>query len=250
MVRAFALALAAVFCCAPAAYAAPAVPCVDASIALSSLIALTDGHLRDVSGSLQMLAADDGRSGKWEKIEPGLRRAAKLDVPAAFWFALPDGSYWTTLSGKQTANMSDRAFFHAAMAGQVSVGGLVVSRSTNRPVAVVAVPVRSNDNRVIGVLGASVYLDDLSARVKRDMGAGPNVLFFSVDTHGLVGINSNASIIFLSPRTVSDELNGAFSRMISTASGVETYRYNGKQRTVIYRTSPLTGWRYAFGVVH
>jgi hypothetical protein len=75
------------------------------------------------------------------------------------------------------------------------------------------------------------------------------LLFFSIDAKGIVGINSNASLILLEPRTVSDELNKSFTRMLSNPQGSETYTFRGKTRTIVYKKSAYSNWWYAFGIV-
>jgi hypothetical protein len=37
--------------------------------------------------------------------------------------------------------------------------------------------------------------------------------------------------------------------MLANDEGTDSYTFRGKKRVVIYRKSPLTGWRYGFGMV-
>jgi hypothetical protein len=152
------------------------------------------------------------RQGKWERIRELLAKLARTNVAAVYWFALPDGSYWTLDSGRVTGNLADRPYFPRLLAGQTVVGDLVVSRSTGSNTAIVAVPVHKNDNKLAGALGCSVHLDSLSALVKQQRGGlEPGLLFYAINSQPLVAINSNPELIFLDP--LSLRMKKAYARL-------------------------------------
>jgi hypothetical protein len=56
--------------------------------------------------------------------------------------------------------------------------------------------------------------------------------------------------LFFEPRKTEDaQLAAAFEEMLTKDEGVVVYRFRDHDRTVLYRKSPATGWRYAFGIV-
>lgn len=230
---------------------APASIQVDARIALASLESLCDSHLANILDGLEALSATrKARSADWTEIEGPLRRfQSVLELPAVVWFSTASGTYWTVDGGRQSATIADRPYFARLVRGQNVVGDLVVSRSTGKPVAVVAVPVLDANRKLLGVLGASVRLDALSALIKREMDVGSGEIFFSVDGSGVVGIAANSAFILRDVKGISPEVHLAFAKILTTDSGTVTYLLHGEQRAVIYRKSPFTGWRYAFGVV-
>lgn len=224
---------------------------VDGRIALQSFMSLSDGHLQKLSDVLTVLAStEDVRSGKWNRIRGPLAEAKRVNVPATLWFALPNGSYWTVAQGRVAETLSDRPYFPRVLAGGTVVGDLVVSRSTKRNSAIVAVPVRGRDSSIIGVLGASVNLEALAALLRREMGGMPTgLLFYAIDAQPLGALNSDSSLIFTEPMKLGDEgMRRAFAEMLSNQEGVVTYAFRGSRRTVLYRKSPVTGWWYGFGV--
>jgi hypothetical protein len=187
---------------------------VDADIALSSLQSLADGHLQKMADSMHMLAASDAaRSADWERIKGPFAELAKRNAAALNWFALPDGAYWSLQDGKEPGNLSGRDYFPR-------------------------------------VLGASIYLDELSEVIRQQMGVGEGLIFYTFDHTGLVALVWDRDLVFFEPRKSGDEaLARAFDDMLSAEQGIVTYTFRESERTVVFRRSPLTGWWHAFGVV-
>jgi hypothetical protein len=223
---------------------------VDANVALSSLVALGDGHLQTVADTLETLAATDAvRSSDWSRIAGPLKEAASVNLAGVYWYAKRDGSYWTVGGGKQSANLTDRPYFARVLSGKTDIGELVRRRSTGHPVAVIAVPVSEKKGTIVGVLGASLYLDAFSATIKREMGIRPGMLFWSIDRNGTIALHSDANAIFVEPAKASAEQQRYMRYMLDRDAGTQTYTFRGQKRTVIFRLSGLTGWRYGFGII-
>lgn len=223
---------------------------VSVDIALASLISLGDAHLQRMAASMRVLAqTSEARSGDWARIAPLLAEVAENNVAALNWFALPDGSYWSVQQGREAGNLSDRAYFPRALEGDPAIGDLVVSKATGKAVAIVAVPIVQEEDTV-GVLGASIYLDELSARIREEMGLGDHLIFYAFDDQPVVGLAWDPDLVFLEPRETDDEeVINAFRHMLSRNQGEISYRFRGQERTVIFRRSPVTDWLYAFGRV-
>jgi len=222
---------------------------VNGRVALTALMSLSDGHLQHLAQALQLLATSDAaQSGDWERIKGPLDEVGKGHVEALHWFAVPDGSYWSVQEGRASGNLSTRAYFPRLLAGQTVLGDLVVSKATGASVTVVAVPVVRPDKTIVGVLGASVYLDKLSARLKEEMGLAEPLLFYSFDATPLVALHWDPGLIFVDPMALGEEVSRAFQTMLSREQGEITYRFRGTRRVLLYRKSPVTGWWYAFGI--
>jgi hypothetical protein len=222
---------------------------VDGSVALASFISLTDTHLQKLADFLAVLASGDARSGEWARIRGPLAQVGRHNIPAALWFALPDGSYWTVGEGRAAGNLASRAYFPRLMAGEPVTGALVVSRSTGKSVAIVAVPVRRADGRVIGALGSSIYLDSLSLRLTREMNLPEDVVFYAIDATPIGAVHREVDMIFTEPLKLGADLSRAIRDMMAHDHGIVSYEFKHRRRTMLYRRSPVTGWWYALGVV-
>lgn len=221
---------------------------VDGEVALASLMSLGDGHLMKLAAFLEVLASGEARSGDWSRIRGPLAEVARHNVAAVLWYARPDGSYWTAAEGRAAGNLAERAYFPRLMAGEAVTGALVVSRSTGRSVAIVAVPVLGADGRVIGALGSSIHLDSLSQRLAHEMRLPPDIVFYAIDSTPLGALNRDPGLIFTEPLKLGADLARAIREMMAHEQGVVIYEFLGSRRTVRYRKSPVTGWWYALGV--
>jgi hypothetical protein len=247
MIRCLAAFLTFAFACSTGAGAAPPAFTVDANVALSSLISLSDNHMATLEDTLETLASTPAAaSGDWSLIEPSLRKVGSINVAAILYYANTNGVYWTITTGKQPTTIADRPYFIRAMQGKSTVGDLLESRSTGKPVAVVAVPVMK-DGKVTGMLGGSIFLDQLSLLLVSEMRIHSGMLFWALDPHGTIALHSDTSNVFVKPGT-TPALKAVTKRMLADRAGTETYSYKGQTRTVVFRKSGLTGWTYGFGI--
>ena len=190
------------------------------------------------------------RSGSWPAIQAAFPGAMRGKVPdATYLYARPNGSYWVAGEGLQSATIADRGYFKQAISGKNAVGEIVLGRSVGNVVAVVAVPVRDASGKIVGIVGAGIDLVKLTAILTKEMGIAGNAVFWATDANGITALHSDPANIFNDALKVP-ELKSALQHMIATDSGVETYAFKGKTRTVLFRHSTLTGWTYGFGVIH
>lgn len=223
---------------------------IDGQIGVSAAVALAESHIKGAARSLELLAmTKEVRSGKWESMRGLLTRLSEVQVPAVVFFAHPDGSYYTVEKGKTDQNISDRAYFRKVMAGEIAIGGLVVSKTTGKKVVVAAVPVK-NAGRVIGALGAAIHLDKLSELLVQELRLPQNMVVYAIDgTEGSTALHSMTGLIFADPaKQGSETLRKAVKEMLSKEEGVVTYVFEGNQKTAVFKTSSLTGWRFALAV--
>ncbi|MGE5531322.1 MAG: hypothetical protein ACM3VW_04300 [Bacteroidota bacterium] len=251
-------AVAAVLCClvvwgpsAACAQSEAREPSVSARMPLTLLMALTEQYLSSSLRCLQVAAeSTQVQSGDWRRMSGLLTNLQKNGPTATVWFAQPDGSYATVENGPTGLSLADRPYFPRLLKGEPVLGDLVVSKATGRNVAIAATPVRKN-GKVVGALGASIYLDSLSERLSKDMQLPSNVIFFALDPTGTVTtLNATTERIFLNPSAISSPaLAKAVQLMLQQRQGATTYEYAGAPRTVVFGVSPLLKWHFALGVV-
>jgi ABC-type amino acid transport substrate-binding protein len=217
---------------------------------LQAIMALSDQKLSGLATSLEVLAlTGEARSGDWEQIRPLLLTLEERTGGVRLWYALPDGSYYTTVDNLTSASLADRPYFPVVLAGNTSIGSVVVSHSTGRTTGIVAVPV-TRSGKVSGVLGGSVYLDTLSTDLAETITLPPGMTFFALDPNGTCALNSQVARIGQQVTVQGTPAETeAFRSILSRDSGEVSYVSEGTQQTVVFRTSPLTGWRFGVGIM-
>jgi len=194
---------------------------MDTEMGVSALAALADSHIKGYVTPMEALAiTQEVQSGDWEEMVSLLRGIEQDLVPAIVWFVLPDGSYFTVEQGKTDQNLSDRAYFPSLISGNEVLGYLVVSKATGKKSLVAAVPVMK-DGEVIGGLGVSIFLEDLSNTLSEELGLSDDMVFYAVNEAGEVALHSDTELILTEDP--------------------------GLPKDVVFKTSPLTGWRFALG---
>lgn len=224
---------------------------VAAEVPLSALMSLTERYLTGTLQALQVAACStEVQSGDWQQMRSVLACTNAGGAEAVIWFANLDGSYATLDKGPTGLSLSDRAYFPKLVRGEQVLGDLVISKSTGRNTAIVAVPVK-REGKVIGGVGASIYLDSLSERLTKDMALPEDMIFFALDPSGKVTtLNATTQRIFLDPAAVgSPSLAQAVTLMLQRDRGTVAYDFAGARRLGVYATSPVLKWHFLLAVV-
>jgi len=218
----------------------------DAQSLLSAFVSYTDLRMSSVQQSVAILASTtEAQSGNWKKMKPLLRGYEKSDGGLVVWFVRPDGRYYTVDRGLMDVKLSDRAYFPGLMSGEDVMGALVVSKSTGKRSAVIAVPVKKG-GKVIGAIGVSLFLEKLADQVDSVLVLRPDVAFFALAPDGLTTLHKITRREFLDPRDLGSEtLKKAANEMLSNSAGETSYEFDNATKTAIYRTSQLTQWKFA-----
>jgi hypothetical protein len=218
---------------------------------LRSTVFIVDGAILEQERILRALSAlPRVRSAKWDRMKDLV--AAFQDSwrnSGVYWFALPDGRYYTVEQGLMDATLLDRSYFPKVMAGRTVVGDLVVSRSTGRKSTVIAMPLLDERGKVAGALGATLFLEELSGKLAESLTPPEGTFFYALGPDGITALHMRLDLVFDNPLSKdSPTLQAAGREMLSTESGEVAYEFNGFKRRVRYVTSNLTGWRFAFGM--
>jgi ABC-type amino acid transport substrate-binding protein len=215
-----------------------------ADLALDIMTAETDTQLKGVLRPLEVLAiTTEAQSGEWQTIRPLLAALEEKEPDVRTWYAQPDGSYYTVVDGLTSANLKNRSYFPGVLGGKESVGVVVMSYSTGKNVAIIAVPVR-NQTAVTGVMGASVYLDTLTDTLRSKV--PERFVFYAIDTENQFALHSDKGQISRNVSTIgpASSFGRAIDSMRAQSSGTVEYDDAGIHYMARFRSDPLTGWRH------
>lgn len=215
---------------------------------LASFTAITEERLEGVLRELKLLSSlQETRSGKWNRMKGLLKNFAASDIKAtAVWFARPDGSYYTVEKDLTDQNLRDRPYFSRLIAGNDVVGDLIIGKTSGKKSVVVATPVKI-DGKVIGALGASLSLAEMSRTIDEKMRLPNDTIFYAMDAQGRTALHRVTSRLFAFPSDMgSTTLRNTVQEMLAKQQGSLSYEFHG-QKSVVFSKSRLTGWVFVLG---
>lgn len=200
-----------------------------------------DSFFVNTLGALELIASTpEAKNRDWNGIKRYLKQV-EAGLPGVYFFVLPDGNYYSVTQDYTNLNLSDRAYFKSLFAGNQVKGFPIYSRSSGKKSALMAVPIVV-DNKVIGALGVSIFLDDLHARLNRDFALPPGYTWFVLDSGGNTMLHKDGDFIFMNALTQgSKSLREAVSEALKSESGAMQYVL-GDVRRAHYRKLPGMGW--------
>jgi methyl-accepting chemotaxis protein len=145
---------------------------------------------------------------------------------------------------KKGMSIADREYFTAAREGKISIGVPVKSKSSGKPVSVMAVPLKDNSGRFIGVLGSVVKLDALSERITQ-VKIGATGYPFMIEKTGLTLAHPNKDFILELNLAKQEGMEAIIGQMTASKSGVDSYRFKGEDKIAGFAPVASTGWSVA-----
>jgi len=185
------------------------------------------------------------KEGNWEFIKAALKENETERIKSLYWYSLPDGSFSTSENDKVEVNLKSRGYFPDILEGKYVAGYPIIGRSSGKKSFVVAVPVMV-DGEVNGILGTSIFLEEMWDFLKNKIVIPLNYDFYAVDTKGITMFDLETKDHLLENvlEQTSASLVDAIKTIISSENGTVSYIWNEQNKTAIYRTSIITNWRY------
>ncbi|MDY0041420.1 MAG: methyl-accepting chemotaxis protein [Desulforhabdus sp.] len=147
----------------------------------------------------------------------------------------------TGAAGRQKLDLSERDYFKNSEKGNASVGEVVLSKKTNNPITVIAVPIQSTSGAFLGCMGIAMKLAPLAKRIAEKK-IGETGYPFIVDQRGLFIAHPNSEIILKGNVNQLKGMEQISERITRGESGAEGYVYEGIKKIAGFAPVPLTGW--------
>lgn len=135
-------------------------------------------------------------------------------------------------------NVSDRAYFKKAMQGSIAISDAISSKSTGKPIFVIAIPIEDRGKTVGAVIGI-VKLTTFSNDYIKPIKMGKTGYAFLMANSGYLCAHPDPTTILKSRLTDFDW----GKKLTVNDSGMIRYEWRGIEKIVTYRKEPLTGWR-------
>ncbi len=142
------------------------------------------------------------------------------------------------------ASLAERQYVKDVLGGKPYAMTSVASKFTGLPIAPIAVPIRSLEGKVVGVIIHACNistLTDLIAKAK----LGKNGYAFLANADGLILAHPNKDNILKLNILKVDGMKAFSPKMVKGETGVDGYVFEGVVKTAAYAPSSLTGWSVA-----
>lgn len=186
-------------------------------------------------------STDFAKANDFESLEAFVGKNEVFTEFTAIIMADTTGAYKGTNGGE--GNIKDRAYFSEVMKGNSVISEPIVSKSIGKPIVVVAVPIRDDFGKVIGLIGSTVELTKITQIVNTEK-LGDTGYAFMVHSDGTVMAHPNEELILVDNflKDKPESLITIGKKMVNGESGVGTYDYKGDDKILAYSPVNFTGW--------
>ncbi len=200
----------------------------------------------------ELANTEDIRSMDWttqkNSLADDVNRLEYLDMAVV----LPDGTAQYVVSG-ETSDLSDRSYIKKALGGEATISDVLISKVTNSPVIMFAVPIQNND-KIVGVLIGRKNGDALN-EITDELGVGERGYAFILGSDSTMYSHPNRDLVMSQANVYAQiEENGdlksfglALQKLGLGNTGAVDYTYLGDERFTAITSIPKTGWCIAIG---
>ncbi|WP_051412012.1 methyl-accepting chemotaxis protein [Halonatronum saccharophilum] len=158
------------------------------------------------------------------------------------WIADVEGDFITTDGVR--GNLSGRDYFNKVLNGEVVFSDPLISLSTGNPIIVIVAPIFNEKNKVIGVMGASIFLNNLTDFMSDMRVDHQGSYSYIIDSSGLNLAHPEADLILETNIREIPALKGIVDTVLNERSGGIYYVYEGVETYAYFHKIPNTdGWK-------
>lgn len=155
--------------------------------------------LNSIIKELEILAEKDMvQTLEWEKMEDDLTKTANLrkDIYGFLAMAYPDGSYYTTIKGREAANISQKEYFKDIFERNksYSIANPYYSFTTGELSTFICVPIRDTTGTTTGMMIGGVYVETL-IKIAASIKIGSTGFGWIVDGSGKLIAHPDESLV-------------------------------------------------------
>ncbi|RLC45200.1 MAG: hypothetical protein DRI23_13850, partial [Candidatus Cloacimonadota bacterium] len=121
----------------------------------------------------------------------------------------------------------------------------VIGKTSGKKSIVIAVPITVNE-KVVGILGTSVFLDEFWDLLKDKIQIPDKYDFYAVNSEGITifDLETKDHLLDKVLEQPAPTLVEAIKVIILTNEGELNYKWNGKNKIAVYLKSSISDWRY------
>jgi len=157
----------------------------------------------------------------------------------ALFVALTDGSQILRTDSAALVNIADRDYFKQALQGSVQFSDPVLSKVTNQMTIIASAPILGADNKVKGVLGANISLQNINGVVEQILSQNPGYSVTVINKHRVPIFYQGDSSAVLESKQLSGEY---YNEAVEKQTGTTVGESRGQEYFISYRPIANTDW--------
>lgn len=166
-----------------------------------------------------------------------------------FWLVNTKGQAIHSTGDK--TNIADREYFKQVMqTGQMVVTDPLISKADGKMVISIVAPLKRN-NQVIGVLGGTVTVDSLIAKLN-EIKVGQSGYAYMIQGDGVIISHPDKNLILksnpLKDEDTDSNLKEITTKMVNGEEGIGNYNWQGATKYIAYVPVPGSKWSLAINV--
>jgi signal transduction histidine kinase len=213
-------------------------------------ISVIDGWIRERASVILVLESVLAGMDNPEKAQPILLRYVKQDPNISdIYMGFEDGRFISAIGWQPPQDYDPRVrpwYLQALKAGKLNYSDPYLDMTTGKYAISVGIPIKDKQGRVLGILGEDILLDTITNRVQSidldGMGYG-----FLLDRNGIGLSHPDPYYINVDLRKHPDTAS-IVEIMLENGNGLKDYLFKGKDKIMVYRTAPSTGWLLGLAV--
>ncbi|KEI85998.1 methyl-accepting chemotaxis protein [Clostridium botulinum] len=161
-----------------------------------------------------------------------------------------------TMNSNEMENISGKGYFNRILKGDTFIIDSDIDKNTNVPLIKVVVPIKSNDEKVVGALIGSLDIKDINKLVNDAQSNNKEELGFVINKEGYYIADGDINLVLKRGNDLKNysndpkfvELLNFQKKMINGENGFGEYKYNNIRRFMAYEPVPGTEWSMAIAV--
>ncbi|OLS02366.1 methyl-accepting chemotaxis protein [Tissierella creatinophila] len=172
----------------------------------------------------------------------------KKDIYDVFFIADLNGDYISTRDTNNVGNIKDRDYFKEVLKGETVLSNVVNSKTTGKPISVIASPIKDHSGKIVGVLAGSLDLNKLSSIIEEFSSVKEERYSFIIDNEGLVLAHPNKDIVMkenisIKSNEVGEDLVKASKEILNGDNNFVSYSQKGTTINAYYNKIEISnGW--------
>jgi methyl-accepting chemotaxis protein len=147
--------------------------------------------------------------------------------------------------GKYTgANVSDRDYFKAALAGKYNVGSVVKAKKTGLPILTFGAPIYSKSKQLVGVVGTAPKITFLTDKIDT-VKLGQTGYAWVINKDGIIISHPKKEFILSLNLHEQGGMKDITGKMMAGQTGNEIYTFQDVKKVAGYAPAPMANWYVA-----